>query len=264
MEVLISSRENPTVKLCRRLRSSARERREEGLFLAEGVRLCREALSAFPGAGTLLATREALEKNPWLEEAPAARLLRITPEVAGAVSDTAAPQGVFYLCPLPEERDLPLEPRGRYLLLDGLQDPGNLGTIIRGAEAFGITGLVLSRECPDCFSPKVLRSTMGSVFRQPIRRCGDLAAEVHRMREAGIRTYAAALDPGGVGARALEDCPEGLAVVVGNEGNGVSPRVLAACGAAVYIPMAPGIESLNAAAAATVLMWEMSGRSRRV
>ena len=167
MEGLISSRENPTVKLCRRLRSSARERREEGLFLAEGVRLCREALSAFPGAGTLLATREALEKNPWLEEAPAARLLRITPEVAGAVSDTAAPQGVFYLCPLPEERDLPLEPRGRYLLLDGLQDPGNLGTIIRGAEAFGITGLVLSRECPDCFPPRCCAAPWAAFSASP-------------------------------------------------------------------------------------------------
>ncbi len=256
----ITSRENRIIKLCRKLRSGAKERREEGLFLAEGVRLCRETLEAGLGECTLLATPDAAEKYPWLTDK--ARLTLITPELAGYISDTATPQGVFCLCPLPEEKKLSPDPRGRYLLLDNLQDPGNLGTIIRGAEAFGITGLILSRGCPDCFSPKVLRSTMGSIFRQPVYRCGDLAEEVVRMRNTGIQTYAATLNPGAVGVQALENCREGLAVVVGNEGNGVSPQVIDACGAAVYIPMSPAIESLNAAAAATVIMWEMAGRGR--
>jgi TrmH family RNA methyltransferase len=256
----ITSRENRMIKLCRKLRSGARERREEGLFLAEGVRLCREALEAGLGECTLLATPDAAEKHPWLAEK--ASLILITPELAGYISDTATPQGVFCLCPLPEKPEPSLDPGGRYLLLDNLQDPGNLGTIIRGAEAFGITGLFLSPGCPDCFSPKVLRSTMGSIFRQPVHRCQDLPGELRRMRDIGIQTYAATLNPGAVGVQALENCREGLAVVVGNEGNGVSREVIDACGAAVYIPMSPVIESLNAAAAATVIMWEMAGRAR--
>ena len=263
MEETITSRENPTVKLCRRLRSGAKERREEGLFLAEGLRLCREALAAFPGEGVLLCTREALEKHPELLDLPAARRAVVSSGAAEAIADTRAPQGVFCLCPLPGERPFAPDPRGRYLLLDGLQDPGNLGTIIRGAEAFGITGLILSESCPDCFSPKVLRSTMGSLFRQPVYRRRDLPALVRELGEAGLRTYAAALDPGAAPVQALGEKPGGLAVAVGNEGAGVSPGVLEACRASVYIPMAPGIESLNAAAAATVLMWEMSGRGRR-
>ena len=144
-------------------------------------------------------------------------------------------------------------------LLDRLQDPGNLGTIIRGAEAFGVTALVLGPGCPDCFSPKVLRSTMGSLFRQPVFHTGDLPGSIRRMGEEGFAVYAAMLDPA---ARTVQQLPKsgGLGVVIGTEGRGVSPEVAAACAGSVYIPMAPAIESLNAAAAASVLMWEMCGR----
>lgn len=258
---MITSRENGVVKLCRRLRSGGKARREEGLFLAEGARLCREALSAGLSVPTLLATPEALEKNPWLEELGRGELLLISQGVAKAISDTQSPQGVFCLCALPEERELSLRPEGRYLLLDRLQDPGNLGTIIRGAEAFGIAALVLGPGCPDCFSPKVLRSTMGSLFRQPVFRTGDLPGTIRRMAGEGFPVYAAMLDPQ---ARTVRELPErgGLGVVIGNEGSGVSRPAAEACAGAVYIPMAPAIESLNAAAAASVLMWEMSGRRR--
>lgn len=250
------------VKLCRRLQSSGKARREEGLFLAEGSRLCREALSAGLSVRTLLVTPEALLREPWLEQESPTELTLISQGVAQAISDTQAPQGVFCLCALPRERELSLQPSGRYLLLDRLQDPGNLGTIIRGAEAFGITALVLGKGCPDRFSPKVLRSTMGSVFRQPVLSGADLAETVRALRAVGTPIYAALLDPK---ARAVRDLPEtgGLGVVVGNEGNGISPEVAAACSGAVYIPMDPAIESLNAAAAATVIMWEMAGRNRK-
>ena len=194
---MISSRENGVVKLCRRLQSSGRARREEGLFLAEGSRLCREAVSAGLSVSALLATPEALEKNPWLEEPGRGELLLISQGVAKAISDTQSPQGVFCLCALPQERELSLQEGGRYLLLDRLQDPGNLGTIIRGAEAFGVTALVLGPGCPDCFSPKVLRSTMGSLFRQPVFHTGDLPGSIRRMGEEGFAVYAAMLDPAG-------------------------------------------------------------------
>ena len=161
--------------------------------------------------------------------------------------------------PLAGGTGLSLQEGGRYLLLDRLQDPGNLGTIIRGAEAFGVTALVLGPGCPDCFSPKVLRSTMGSLFRQPVFHTGDLPGSIRRMGEEGFAVYAAMLDPA---ARTVQQLPRsgGLGVVIGNEGRGVSPEVAAACAGSVYIPMAPAIESLNAAAAASVLMWEMCGR----
>jgi len=258
---MITSRENPMVKLCRRLQASARARREEGLFLAEGVRLCREALTSGLAVRSILATPDALSKNPWLSEY--GEILEISLDVAAAVSDTKSPQGVFCLCGIPAAEPFSLRPRGRYLLLDGLQDPGNLGTILRGAEAFGITALILGKGCPDRFSPKVLRSTMGSVFRQPVFEADDLPGTVRQMEKAGIPVWAAMLDPG---ARSIRELPEegGFGVVVGNEGSGVSPKVAEACAGSVYIPISPRTESLNAAAAATVIMWELSGRKREV
>lgn len=258
---MITSRENPLVKRCRRLQASAKARREEGLFLAEGTRLCREALDSGLRTEIILATPEALAREPWLGER--GEVLEITPEVAAAIADTKSPQGVFCLCAIPEEPLFAIRPEGRYLLLDGLQDPGNLGTIIRGAEAFGVTALVLGQGCPDRFSPKVLRSTMGGVFRLPVFRSGDLPGTIRQMREAGLTVWAAMLDPG---ARPIRQLPEegGLGVVIGNEGSGVSRAVAGACDGAVYIPIAPRTESLNAAVAATVIMWEMSGRERGV
>lgn len=256
--MVITSRENPTVKLCRRLQNSGKARREEGLFLAEGARLCREVLSCGLSVEAVLATRPALAANPWLTER---EVVEISPDVAAAVSDTKSPQGVFCLCRIPPAAPFSIRPGGRYLLLDRLQDPGNLGTILRGAEAFGITAVILGSGCPDRFSPKVLRSTMGSVFRQPVLETDDLTGTVQRLRETGMPVWAAMPDDK---ARPVLKLPEkgGAAVVVGNEGSGVSPEVFRACCGAVYIPMAPGIESLNAAAAATVIMWELSGRGR--
>ena len=165
---MITSRENPLVKRCRRLQASAKARREEGLFLAEGTRLCREALDSGLRTEVILATPEALAREPWLGER--GEVLEITPEVAAAIADTKSPQGVFCLCAIPKEPLFAIRPEGRYLLLDGLQDPGNLGTIIRGAEAFGVTALVLGQGCPDRFSPKVLRSTMGSAWIEGVFR----------------------------------------------------------------------------------------------
>lgn len=256
---MITSRENPLVKRCRRLQNSVKARREEGLFLAEGVRLCREVFSCGISVEAVLATPDALAANPFLQEKK--EILEISQSVAVAISDTKSPQGMFCLCRIPSEPPFSIRPQGRYLLLDRLQDPGNLGTILRGAEAFGVTAVILGGGCPDRFSPKVLRSTMGSVFRQPAFEADDLPGTVRGMREAGIPTWAAMPDPG---ARSVLELPEqgGLAVVIGNEGSGVSPEVAEACTGAVYIPMAPGIESLNAAAAATVIMWELSGRRR--
>lgn len=256
---MITSRENPLVKRCRKLQASAKDRREEGLFLAEGVRLCREVFSCGLLVEAVLATSDALAENPFLREK--GEVLEISRSVSAAISDTKSPQGVFCLCAIPPEIPVSIQPGGRYLLLDRLQDPGNLGTILRGAEAFGITALILGKGCPDRFSPKVLRSTMGSVFRQPVFEVDDLSGAVLELRGAGMPVWAAMPDPA---ARPILELPEegGMGVVIGNEGNGVSLDVAGVCTGAVYIPMASRLNSLNAAAAATVIMWELSGRRR--
>lgn len=258
---MITSRENPTVKLCRRLQTSAKARREEGLFLAEGTRLCQEVFSCGLSVEAILATADALSKNPWLKER--GEVLEIAPEVAAAISDTRSPQGVFCLCRIPPSPPLSILPDGRYLLLDRLQDPGNLGTILRGAEAFGITALILGKGCPDRFAPKVLRGTMGSVFRQPVFAADDLPEAISRLRKAGIPVWAAMPEPTARPILELSGEEGGVAVVIGNEGSGVSPETAAACTGAVYIPMASRIKSLNAAAAAAVIMWELSGRRQK-
>ncbi len=259
----ITSKENPAVKLFRKLSFGRKERRETGLFAAEGLRLCRDAAAAGVEMETLLFTAAAAsrwERDIAALQNAAGNTLTISESIAEHISDTKTPQGVFCICRIPTEEPLILEPGGRYLLLDGLQDPGNLGTIVRGAEAFGVTALVLAG-CPDLYSPKVLRSTMGSAFRQPVFRTADLPGLLGEMSGMGIPTYAAALDAAAIPPTELP-LGGGLALVVGNEGNGVSQAVLGACMAKVYIPMSPRIESLNAAAAATVLMWEMCGRGR--
>lgn len=255
---LITSRENPTVKLCRKLQTSGKARREEALFLAEGTRLCREVFSCGLSVETVLATADALVQNPWLRER--GEVLEIAPEISAAISDTKSPQGVFCLCKTPPAAPFSVLPGGRYLLLDRLQDPGNLGTILRGAEAFGITALILGKGCPDRFAPKVLRGTMGSVFRQPVFAADDLPEAISRLREVGIPVWAAMPEPTARPILELSREEGGVAAVIGNEGSGVSPEVAEACTGAVYIPMASRINSLNAAAAATIIMWELSGR----
>ena len=140
-----------------------------------------------------------------------------------------------------------------------MQDPGNLGTVLRTAEALGIDAVILSEHCPDLYSPKVIRSTMGSVFRQRTVRVSSLAESVAGWKRAGMRCFAATLSPT---ARPLQRLPQSAfcGIVIGNEGNGVSPAVIAACGEEVYIPMQGAAESLNAAVAAALCMWELSGR----
>ena len=145
---------------------------------------------------------------------------------------------------------------GRVLLCESLRDPGNVGTVIRTAFAFGIDWLILSGDCADLYNPKVLRGAMGTLFSQRILRVDDLAGAVTLMRQQGRHVYAAALDDS---AMQLGSFAFGKAdsAVIGNEGHGLSEGVLRACDASVYIPMAGDAESLNASVAASVLMWEM-------
>ena len=168
-------------------------------------------------------------------------------------SEVESPQNVIFSCMQPQWDAAALDDKEQVLLLDGLQDPGNLGTILRTAEAFALGAVVLCEGCADPFSPKVVRSTMGAVFRLPVW-CTDAETLHVRLRDAGLPLYGAALrdDTADVRALPLHRC----AIAIGSEGRGLTAQVLALCDRTVRIPMEAHCESLNAAMAAAVLLWE--------
>lgn len=256
----IKSRENPRVKRYVKLAGSRRERETERLFAAEGVKLCMDALKSGLQAAEVYATQRALEKWPQVEEllAAAEQAFVIDGQVAEKMADVESPQGLFALFKTPE-RPVP-EPADNagYLLLDGLQDPGNLGTIIRTAEALGLSGAVCAG-CPDIWSPKVLRAAMGGVFRFNAWSVPDIRKEVLRLKNAGVKVFAAALTPGAEDLRAVS-LARPCAVLLGNEGAGLPDDLIVLCTAAVKIPIAPGsrADSLCVAAAAGIFAWEMT------
>ena len=256
----ITARENQNIKRVVRLMGSKEARTESGQFVAEGLKLCAEALAGGVVINELYCTEALLKKHPQQLAAlcEGARLCYlITDDIAGKLADTVTPQGVYAVCALPqntlEENSLP---KGRYLALDSLQDPGNLGTILRSADAFGIDAVILTDDCPDVFSPKVLRATMGSALRVKTCRTSGLAGLLKRLAPTHV-TYAATL---GENALSLGKCSlnGSVIVVVGSEARGISADVVNACNSSIIIDMHGGAESLNAAVAASIILWEMS------
>lgn len=250
----ITSRENRWVKQYTKLLSSRRARRETGEFTAEGVRLVGEA-AAYGTPVAVFYTEECLTRfpqqlSPILSQTK--RQFLITPSVALKLSDTRLPQGVFAIVKQPVDRVDPaaLREKGRYVMLCGIQDPGNLGTVFRTAEALGLDGVLLDEACCDPLSPKAVRGSMGAVFRLPF---GSAALSNLTF---GLPTYAAVLS---ADAKSITDCDfsEGGVMLIGNEGNGLPDKVIEAASHRITIPMAGCAESLNAAAAAAILLWEM-------
>jgi len=243
----ITSRKNEKVQHFRKLASSAAYRREQGLFVCDGRKLLDEAVQN----GAVL--REALVTEAFTGALPAGvRVWRVTPEVMAAASPLTTPREVLFSV---EAR---YGARGAIpagaLLLENVQDPGNVGTMVRTANALGIPAVVFLGACADVYAPKCVRGTMGAVFREKLLFADY--ADVEAAKDAGIRFVGAALSPTAV---AVGDADlTGRVVAVGNEGNGLTDRLLALCGETVIIPMQPACESLNAAAAAAILMWEMS------
>ena len=171
--------------------------------------------------------------------------------VLAAVCDTKTPQGIAAVVRMKEQSAL-----GKHIVvLDGVQDPGNVGTIIRTADAAGLDGVLLSTQCADVFSPKVLRATMGSIFRMNLRTTDDLPGELTKLREKGYSILSSQLD--GTPFYEREKVAEQFALIIGNEGNGVSEQVQQTATHRVRLPMRGGAESLNAAIAAAIMMYEL-------
>lgn len=250
----ISSRKNQNVRFMRELFSSSERRRESGLFAVEGDHLCGETAGLDYKIELFLFTEKARGKYPQTVEKAcrkAEKSLVITEEISEYISDTKAPQGLFAAV---EGRASEISENARKIVvLDGVQDPGNVGTIIRTAEALGIEGVLFAGKCADVFSPKTLRASMGSALRMPF---GYADEQNLRDKLAGFSIFAAMLDEN---AKKLGEIafPEKTAVVIGSEGSGVSPQIAALCDEKVYIPIKKA-ESLNAAAAAAIILWEIS------
>lgn len=255
----IESKSNEKIKHICSLMTSPKARRESGEFMLEGARLCFDGVQS--GVEVLCAffTGDAKEKYPGcvsLLEEKAAQCFEISPEVCRKISDTESSQGVFCQCKMPEREFSPslLESGGVYLALENLSDPSNLGAVCRTAEALGITGLIVCSGC-DVYNPKALRSAMGSSLRLNIIICPDAAQVFPVAKAKGITTYGSTPREGAKDIRILEK-KQGIIIFVGNEGNGLTDETLSACDELVTIPMKGRAESLNAAAAAAVLVWE--------
>ena len=258
----ITSRQSPSVKRYVRLAGSRRARYEERLFVTEGAKLTGEAFAAGYLPVELFATGEAFDAafDTLSPVALAAETFcRITPAVADKLAQSVSPQGVFGDFRMLDNGTQPVKisSNGKFLLLSSLQDPGNLGTILRTAAAFGIGGVLLSDDCPDLYSPKVLRASMGGVFRVPAAVTDDLGGWIDALKAAGVPVWAAALRRDAKTLREVSLGEGGCAVVIGNEGGGLDDGVIGRCTGSLVIPMEPGSESLNAAMAAGVFLWEM-------
>ena len=232
----ITSRSNPLMAHIRKLASSRSYRRESGEYLGDGVKLLREAVRW----GAAL-TAVVYTAGTALPELPAGvRAVEVPEDLMRSVSPMESPQGVLFLAKLPPERpEGPLTGR-RYLALEGVQDPGNVGTILRTADAFGADGLLLLPGCADLYNPKTVRASMGAVFRLPAWNCS--LEELAALREDAVDPREADLTCG--------------VVLIGSEGRGLSREAMALCGGVLRIPMRERCESLNAAIAAAVLLWE--------
>jgi len=254
----ITSLDNPKIKLYKKLSESKKCRRENGLFTLEGARLIADAVSESAPLRTVFVTEEYLDKYgdlPTLNDSTEVYL--ITDELGRKTSSTDNAQGIFAVCRAldkPPVSDI-IKSGGRYVLLHNIQDPGNLGTMIRTADAMGMDGVFLAG-CCELYSPKTVRSTMGSLFR--VNAVETAFDEVFPLfGKNGVPTFAAVVDSGAV---SLTDCDfsGGGAVFIGNEGNGLPRDIAGMCDIKLTIKMRGTVNSLNAAMAAGIIMWELA------
>ena len=247
MEERITSRKNPLLQQVKRLLSSRKAREEAGLFAADGTKLLAEAVRYFPGLETVI-----LSDGIHAEVPDHVRTVRVPGDVMESISPMQTPQGALFLCRLPEKK--PFAPRRGMLMLDGIQDPGNLGTMLRTADALRIP-VVLLEGCADPYSHKVVRASMGAVFRTPVIQANWEAVRIS-CAAAGVPVAVTALSDRAMDIRQAQ--VRDMAVVIGSEGQGVRKEILEAADAELIIPMDNHCESLNAAVAAAIVMWQMT------
>lgn len=257
--MVITSGSNEKVKQLRKLVKSSKERMEKGLYIVEGIRMFREIPDSLLAEAYI--SEGAFEKYETDSSLALCDCHVLSDSVFQSVSDTKSPQGILAvvrrrtytfedICGCAFD----LDKRPFILIAERLQDPGNLGTIIRSAEAAGVTGIMLSNGCADIYNPKTVRSTMGSLFRMPVYVSENLIEDINLLHKNNIKIYGAHLK----GESMYEaDFTKPSAFLIGNEGNGLSEDIAAAADELIYIPMKGGVESLNAAVSASVICYEV-------
>lgn len=243
----ITSRKNSRVQTLRRLGREKAFRREQGLFLCDGEKLLTEALAN--GADIAELYLRGTQPHGELPEVPVYALSEDVFDYVSPLEHSPGPLFTVRTKPLPES----VRPE-RVIVLENVQDPGNVGTVLRTAAALGTELVVLLGECADPYNPKTVRAAMGALFRQRLWET-DLAALCAKLREWGLPLLGAALRPESVDVERVS--LRRAAVAIGNEGRGLTDALLEKCDTKIILPMTPGSESLNAAVAASILMWEM-------
>ena len=257
---MITSKDNELIKECARLVTSAKYRREKGLFAAEGARLCVDGAVSGAIPEVFLYTASAAEKygKEFAQiRSKALRSEEISESLFKKISDTSAPQGFMCIFKTLDKKSISykINKQGRYAALESIQDPSNLGAILRTAEALGADGIILSDDCCDIYSPKVVRGSMGAVFRLSVMIVDDMTGFIAELTEKGFNTYASTPhEAEDISRLSLEG---GGIMLIGNEGSGLRPETIAACSKSVRINMKGRAESLNAAAAAAILLYKL-------
>lgn len=252
---MITSASNEKIKEIKKLMKSASRRKETGLYVVEGIRMVREIPA--DAIRTLYVAESMTEKFADICSRTQAEVEIVRDSVFHSMSDTNTPQGILAEVYRKQTTEADLFADGVepfLLIVERLQDPGNLGTIIRTAEGAGVTGIILSADTVDLYNPKVIRSTMGSVFRVPIVVAENLADTIESIKQRNIPVYGAHLD----GTAFYEkDFTGGCAFLIGNEGNGLSDEISAKADDLIRIPMCGQVESLNAAISTAVIAYEV-------
>ena len=254
---MITAKDNPRIKKVSMLCSSAKKRREEGAFILEGSRLCAEALREDIYVKELFYTAEAEDSHPELIEKLSQKAefySEVSKAVFSKMSDTDSPQGVLLTVSLKEKNTSVKS--GRWIAFERISDPSNLGAAARTAEALGFGGILLSRTGVDPYSPKSLRASMGALLRLPLVVAEDFQAEILSLKENGFTVTGTVVDADALKINNVS-FGENEITVIGNEANGLTEEMKALCSRLVTIPMTGRAESLNAAAAAAIVMWEI-------
>ena len=252
----ITSRENSLIKLVSSLQTSAKKRREISLFVLEGLRICLDAMENSIRFDKLIISDTAIKKYSDTVNSFALNsdeCFVISDSLFRKISDTKSPQGIIAVCKICDRKSSEINPRGRYVALENVADPANLGAVSRTAEALGADGLILSADGCDPYSPKALRASMGTLLRVPVFIFNDLAGE---LKKSGLKSFACVVDKNAESIKE-QSFNDGSVVIIGNEANGITDETKAAADRLVTIPMSGRAESLNAAAAAAIAVWEM-------
>lgn len=266
MKEMITSSKNAQLKNISALLKAKKERDASGLFVIEGLRIVKDAIKYAPDYINTIYMSEAFDSSLLETDITKYNYETVKASVFDDISGTVSSQGILAIVKKPEytldeilkaakgEKN-PAGPGDgkKYLLLEDIQDPGNLGTMVRTAEAAGINAIIMSAATADIFNPKVIRSTMGSCFRVPFVYAEDFPAAVEELKKSGVRVYAAYLH-GGNNYKNVSFNAD-AAIMIGNEGNGLSDAAVLAADERVFIPMCGQIESLNAAVAGAILMY---------